>query len=193
MAANTPARHKTVKLTEAPAGFVYKPDLIDANEEAALAREIAKLPLKEFEFHGYLGRRRVVSFGWHYDYGEARLNRAGDMPDFILPLRATAAAFAGLKPPDLPHVLFTEYKPGTPIGWHRDRPVFDKVIGISLPSASTFRLRRRTAAGWERFNRTLEPRSAYLLSGEARRVWEHSIPPVDGLRYSVTFRSLCQD
>ena len=107
-----------------------------------------------------------------------------------MPFRKKAAAFAGLSPDDLPHVLFTEYTPGTPIGWHRDRPVFDEVIGVSLQSACPFRLRRRTADGWERYTQIVEPRSAYLISGVARRLWEHSIPPVDELRYSVTFRSL---
>jgi alkylated DNA repair dioxygenase AlkB len=186
---DAPAR-KTIRTAQPPDGFVYQTEFISPDEESALIQNIQTLPLKEFEFYGYLGKRRVASFGWQYDYGEARLKRAGEMPRFILPLRDKAGIFAGLKPEDLPHVLFTEYMPGTPIGWHRDRPVFDDVIGISLLSACPFRMRRRIADGWERYTHTVEPRSAYLISGVARRLWEHSIPPVDELRYSVTFRSL---
>ena len=106
-----------------------------------------------------------------------------DMPDFLLPLRERAAAFAGLEPAALQQVLLTEYGPGAGIGWHKDRSVFGEVVGISLLSPCVFRLRRRTAAkprpAWERRSLTLAPRSAYLLSGPARTDWEHSIPEVE--------------
>jgi alkylated DNA repair dioxygenase AlkB len=173
-----------------PDGFRYQADLISAEEERALVERLAELPFKEFEFQGYRGKRRVVSFGWQYDFTHARLQRVEDMPEFLLPLRNRAAAFAGLDADELQHVLLTEYGPGAPIGWHRDRGVFAEVVGISLLSACTFRLRRRAGEKWERASLVLEPRSAYLLGGPVRTEWEHSIPPVERLRYSITFRNL---
>jgi alkylated DNA repair dioxygenase AlkB len=173
-----------------PPGFRYQPDLISAEEERALVARVAELPFKEFEFQGYRGKRRVVSFGWQYDFTHARLHRVEDMPEFLLAVRDRAAAFAGIAAADLQHVLLTEYGPGAPIGWHRDRGVFAEVVGISLVSPCTFRLRRKAGDRWERVNLVLEPRSAYLLEGLARTEWEHSIPPVEQLRYSITFRNL---
>jgi alkylated DNA repair dioxygenase AlkB len=131
----------------------------------------------------------VVSFGWRYDFSRSHLLKADDIPPELLPLRATAAAFAGHRPEDLQQVLINKYEPGAPIGWHRDRPVFAEVVGVSLGAPCTFRLRRRTATGFERKSLILQPRSAYLLAGPARTEWEHSIPPVDQLRYSITFRN----
>jgi alkylated DNA repair dioxygenase AlkB len=173
-----------------PAGFRHAPNLIDAAEEARLFEAFADLPFKEFEFHGFLGRRRVVSFGYRYDYGDGKPKDAEPMPPFLLPIRERAAAFAGLAPERLPHALITEYRPGTSIDWHRDRPHYDDVIGISLASPCTFRLRRKRGTGWERASLRLDRRSVYLLRGPSRTEWEHSIPAVDALRYSVTFRSL---
>jgi alkylated DNA repair dioxygenase AlkB len=173
-----------------PDGFRYAPDLISADEERTLVREIERLPFREFQFQGYVGKRRVVSFGWRYDFNEGALHEAGDLPPFLLPLRDAAARFAGLPPEHLPHALVTEYAAGAGIGWHRDKGVFDEVIGVSLVSPCVFRLRRKVGDGWERVSVTAEPRSAYLLTGAARTEWEHSIPEVDTLRYSVTFRSL---
>jgi alkylated DNA repair dioxygenase AlkB len=132
----------------------------------------------------------VISFGWRYDFNDRELQKADDIPPFLLPLRASAAAFAGLSATDLRHVLVTEYAPGAAIGWHRDKGVFDEVIGVSLVSPCRFRFRRKRGQTWERADLTAEPRSAYLLSGPARSEWEHSIPPVDQLRYSITFRNL---
>ena len=173
-----------------PEGFRYQPELITVAMERELIAQFQSLPFKEFEFHGYTGKRRVVSFGWKYDFSSRHLNKVDDMPDFLRALRVPAAKFAGLAPEDLQHVLVTEYGPGAAIGWHRDKDVFDEIVGISLSAACTFRLRRRLGENWERVNVRAEPRSAYLLSGEARLVWEHSIPPVEELRYSVTYRNL---
>jgi alkylated DNA repair dioxygenase AlkB len=142
------------------------------------------------KFHGYTGKRRVLSYGWHYDFEEARLRPAGEIPEFLLAVRERAADFAGLTPADLPHALITQYGPGATIDWHRDKGVFSDVIGISLLSPCTFRLRRKAGAGWERYSLTAEPRSAYLLCGASRTDWEHSIPAVEALRYSITFRGL---
>lgn len=174
-----------------PEGFRYRPELIGSAEEAGLLALVRGLPFREFEFHGYTGKRRVVSFGWHYDFSGRRLLKADRIPDFFLPLRQAAAAFAGMEPAALQHVLVTEYGPGAGIGWHRDKAVFGETVGVSLLSPCVLRLRRKAdEKRWERANVQAELRSAYLLSGPARSEWEHSIPPVEALRYSVTFRSL---
>ena len=172
-----------------PAGFVYRPEFLSADEERTIAAELATLPFEPFQFRGYEARRRVVSFGWKYDFTRTKLEAAEPIPDFLADARARAEAFAGVAPGGLQQLLINEYLPGAPIGWHKDRPVFADVVGISVQAPCTFRLRRRTAGGFERKSITLEPRSAYLISGEAREAWEHSIPPVEQHRYSVTFRS----
>jgi alkylated DNA repair dioxygenase AlkB len=174
----------------APPGFAYRAGLIGPAEEAELAARIAALPFAPFAFRGYQGRRRVVSFGWRYDFQAEALEPTEPIPAFLQPLRAAAAAFAAVEPEAFAHALITEYAPGAPIGWHRDRPQFDVVAGVSLLAPCLLRLRRRVGARWERFAHPLAPRSAYLLRGEVRRVWEHSIAPLDALRYSVTFRTL---
>jgi alkylated DNA repair dioxygenase AlkB len=173
-----------------PEGFLYQADVLPPDQEQALVEHVRELPLQEFEFHGYVGKRRVLSYGWHYDFGERRLSPTDQIPDFLLPLRDRAAAFAGVAPQDLPHALVTEYGPGAAIGWHKDKGVFGDVIGVSLLSPCVFRLRRKAGAKWERYSLTAEPRSAYLMRGPSRTEWEHSIPAVDSLRYSVTFRTL---
>ena len=173
-----------------PDGFRYQADVLSPDEERALLDEIRALPFREFEFHGHTGRRRVVSFGWRYDFAARRLHRADDMPPFLAAARERAAAFAGVAPDSLQHVLVTEYGPGAAIGWHRDKGVFGDVVGLSLLSPCVFRLRRAAGDGWERASITAEPRSAYLLRGPSRTEWEHSIPPVGALRYSLTYRGL---
>ena len=172
-----------------PEGFKYQPDFISPDEEQDLVRQIEALPFQEFQFHGFTGLRRVVSFGWSYDFNDARLRKADDMPPFLLPLRARAAAFAGLTATDFQHVLVTEYAAGAGIGWHRDKAVFDEVVGISLLSACDFRFRRKRGQKWDRVTVVAESRSAYLLAGPARTEWEHSILAVERLRYSITYRN----
>lgn len=173
-----------------PEGFRYRPELLSPEEERLLLEQMAGLPFREFEFQGYTGKRRVVSFGWEYDFNERTLRPAEPLPEYLLPVRKRAAEFAGLAPEALPHVLITEYAPGAGIGWHRDKGVFGEVVGISLGSACRFRLRRKAGERWERVSLQLEPRSAYLLRGPARTEWEHSIPEAEALRYSLTFRTL---
>jgi len=173
-----------------PEGFRYQPEFILPHEEEELVEQLSSLPFKEFAFQNYLGKRRVVSFGWQYVFDGSGLRKADDMPEFLLALRARAAAFAGIEAEALQHVLLTEYRPGAPIGWHRDRSVFGETVGISLLSPCRFRFRRVRDGKWERAALVAEPRSAYLLSGPSRDQWEHSIPPVEALRYSITFRNL---
>jgi alkylated DNA repair dioxygenase AlkB len=173
-----------------PEGFSYRPDFISPAEEAALLARMDGLAFAPFEFHGYEGKRAVVYFGWSYDFSAGRLERADAIPTFLLPLRDRAAAFAGLAPGEFVHALINKYEPGAPIGWHRDRPQFAEVVGVSLAASAHFRMRRRTQTGFERSAMTVEPRSAYLLRGPARSEWEHSIPPSPALRYSITFRNL---
>jgi alkylated DNA repair dioxygenase AlkB len=172
-----------------PEGFRYEPELLDEAEECTLVAEIRRLPFREFEFHGFSGKRRVVSFGWQYDFNQAKLREAAAIPEIFRPIREKAARFAGLEAHALEHLLVTEYEPGAPIGWHKDRAIFADVIGISLLSPCTFRFRRKSGTGWERASLRLAPGSAYLLHGPARTDWEHSIPAVERLRYSLTFRS----
>jgi len=176
-----------------PEGFRYRSEVISRDEERALVVHVRELPLREFEFHGYTGKRRVVSYGWRYDFSDRVLHRTEDIPPFLLSLREVAATFAGLAPTELQHVLVTEYSEGAAIGWHRDKDVFGDIVGISLLSPCTFRLRRKQGTRWERASITAEPRSAYLLRGPSRTEWEHSIPGVEALRYSITFRNLRGD
>ncbi len=173
-----------------PEGFVYRADVLSVPEEQLLVERIRELPLKELDFHGFTARRRTISFGWHYDFAGSRLDKTDEIPAWLLPLRETAAGIAGLAPEQLPHALILEYSAGATIGWHRDKAVFGDVVGISLLGPCRFRLRRKLGSRWERAPLTLEPRSAYLLRGPSRTEWEHSIPAVDDLRYSITFRSL---
>lgn len=173
-------------------GFHYSPELIDEAEANALLARVRELPFREFEFHGYLGKRRIVSFGFHYDFSGQRLRKADDIPDFLLPARALAAQFAGFAPEAFQHALVTEYGPGTGIGWHRDKAVFGEVVGISLLAPCVLRFRRKLDGKWERANVEVEPRSAYLLVGPARSEWQHSILRVHSLRYSITFRKLIE-
>ena len=172
-------------------GFRYEPRLITPAEEEALAARVRELPFQEFEFHGFKGRRRVVSFGWKYEFsGGGQLRKAGEIPEFLLALRSQAASFARIEPDAFQHVLVTEYGPGAGIGWHRDKAVFGEVVGVSLLAACVLRFRRKVDAKWERVNVLAERGSAYHLSGPARAEWEHSILRVDALRYSITFRTM---
>jgi alkylated DNA repair protein (DNA oxidative demethylase) len=172
------------------AGLRYREDVISPNEECALLGKLESLELAPFRFQGWLGNRKTQSFGWRYDFEDASFTPADPLPDWLLPLRDKAAAFAGMAPDDFVHVLLARYDPGAGIGWHRDRDVFDRVVGISLKSPATVRFRQRTATAFKRVSLEVMPRSAYLLSGEARHDWEHSISPGESLRFSVTLRTL---
>lgn len=181
---------KRTRKTVVPQGLRYQRALISRNDEMALVEHVRRLPFREFEFHQYLGKRRIVSFGWKYDFSSQRLQKAEEIPDYLLSLRSLAALFANLDAEAFEQVLVTEYADGAGIGWHRDKAVFGQVIGISLLAPCTLRFRRKVGSTWERANLLAEPRSAYHLSGPARTEWEHSISRVDTLRYSITFRSM---
>lgn len=182
-----------VSVPKLPDGFAYQEGIISPCEEQTMIECFVELPFQPFEFHGFLGKRRVVSFGWRYDFSGRTLHNSDPIPPFLLPLRERAAEFAGVSEDGLQQILINEYAPGAGIGWHRDRPIFEEVVGISFGASGILRLRRKRAADWERAACRLAPRSAYLLRGPSRQEWEHSVPPVDQLRYSVTFRSFTAD
>lgn len=171
-------------------GLNYADELIGEAEERALLDRLILLDLAPFRFHGWLGNRKTHSFGWRYDFDDASFAPGDPIPEWLLAVRAKAADFAGLAPDDFVHVLLARYDPGAGIGWHRDRPVFGDVVGLSLLAPAPLRFRRKAGSKWQRFTLTAEPRSAYLLRGEARHEWEHSIPQLETLRYSVTLRTL---
>lgn len=186
-----------------PKGLVYIPDGINFEEEAALLRVIGSLPFSEAQYREFTARRRIVSFGGRYDFTNRQLSAAPPIPEFLLPIRAHVASRLGVEAERLTHGLVTEYQPGTPIGWHRDAPAFEFTIGISLLGLCRMRLRpyvysprkaaRRTARSRaDTVTLLLEPRSIYLIRDDARWRWQHSIPPVPELRYSITFRALSE-
>jgi len=179
-------------LFEAPLieGLRYEEDLISPAEERALLDQLGALELAPFRFHGWLGNRRTQNFGWRYDFDDASFTPGQPIPDWLLPLRLRAAAFTGLPAEGFVQSLIARYDPGAGIGWHRDRDVFEDVVGVSLGTPATLRFRRRTDSGFKRASLELAPRSTYLLSGEARHDWEHSITPGQSLRFSITFRTL---
>ena len=173
-------------------GLELREEFIGENEEADLIDRIDGLGLSPFRFQGWTGKRLTRSFGWRYDFDDASFTETEPIPDWLRPLREKAAKLAGIQPDDFAHALVIRYDPGAGIGWHRDRPQFDKVVGVSLVAPTTMRFRQRTASGFRRANVELQPRSAYLLTGEVRADWEHSIAAHEALRLSITFRSLSE-
>jgi alkylated DNA repair dioxygenase AlkB len=173
----------------APPGLRYADDVVSADEEQRLVERFEALDFVPFDFGGFKGNRRTVAFGSRYDFTQHRVGSAEPMPEWLLPLRGKVSAFAGIHEDELLQALITEYAPGAGIGWHRDRPEYGKVVGLSFLSNCTLRFRRHEG-GWRRASVALSPGSAYLLDGEARDGWQHSISPGIALRYSVTFRTL---
>jgi len=171
-------------------GLRTRDELVDAAEEAELITHIAALNLTPFRFQSFTGKRLTTSFGLFFDFENGRITRAEPIPEWLDPLRRRAADFAELPSGDLVQALVIRYDAGAGIGWHRDRPQFDQVIGISLGAPATLAFRQRTATGFRRVKLPLAPRSAYHLAGEARLTWEHGISAHDALRFSITFRSL---
>jgi alkylated DNA repair dioxygenase AlkB len=190
------AYHASLFEPHLPPGFEHRDDFITLDEESGLAAAIAGVEFADFEMRGVVARRRVAFFGRTYDAGSAA---TPPMPGFLMPLRARAAAWAGVAPEAFAMALINEYPPGAPIGWHRDAPQYDFVFGLSLlspcvmkfrPYASPRELRAARARRTTTHQVTLERRSAYIMRGEARSAYEHHVPPVRALRYSVTLRTL---
>ena len=173
-----------------PEGFVFQPDFITVEEERALLGAIGKLELEEAKYKAYTARRRIAYFGYGYDFSANRLDEAPPAPAFLEPLRDKVARWIGVAPAALEQALVTEYRPGTPLGWHRDAPDFERVTGVSLGGWARMRLRRYPRGKDRPIVLELAPRSAYWMHGAVRWGWQHSIPPTRDLRYSITFRSL---
>lgn len=178
-----------------PDGFKYAPEFISPQDEVALLDQIGRVEFSAFEVRGVVARRRVAFFGRSYE----RTRLSPPLPAFLIPLRDRLAAWAKIEAATFVMALINEYPPGAPIGWHRDAPQYEIVAGLSLLSACRMRLRPYvppTASAPPGARRVatheveLQPRSAYLMTDEARHGFEHHIPAVDTLRYSITFRTL---
>ena len=176
--------------TPAPEGLLYLPEFISQAAEQALIDQVAALPLQPFQFGQYEGKRRVASFGFRYDYTLRRLQAAEPIPAWLDDLIEKVQDFGG-PGTQIRQVLCTEYAQSVGIGWHRDKPHFERIFGLSLASACKFRFRRDIGRGkWQRFTLDAAPRSIYMMSGPSRQSWEHSIPAVEAPRYSITFRTM---
>jgi len=171
-----------------PEGFAYRPKFLTNDEEAALLSKFPELPFHAFDFHGYLARRRIVEYGLQYDFSSRQARVTEPIPDFLRIFQERAAAWAVLDVSEIVEAIITEYSEGAPIGWHRDIPRFEEIIGISLNASCRMRFKPYRADG-KVASMVLEPRSAYVMRGPARWNYQHSIPPVKALRYSITFRT----
>ena len=177
---------------ELPEGFLYLADFLRESEESDLLRKFQSLEFSPYEFRGYSARRRVATFGTNYGTLAPKEGAAArPIPEFLVSIRERAAARAGVKAEEIVQAMVTEYTPGTPIGWHRDRPQFGTIVGVSLASACRMRLKPYEGEG-KIVSVRLEPRSIYVMQGVARCGFVHSIPAVEALRYSITFRTLAK-
>jgi alkylated DNA repair dioxygenase AlkB len=181
---------KFARPDELPAGFRYRDGFLSEAEETELLGIFGALDFAAYDYHGYQAKRRVFRYGVNYDINTREPNEnAPPIPDYLLEIRARAGEFAGLDAEDFVQAMVSEYSIGTPIGWHRDAPQFGSIIGISLGSECRMRLKPYHGPG-KILSVLLEPRSIYVMQGEARSKWQHSIPAVEELRYSITFRTL---
>jgi alkylated DNA repair dioxygenase AlkB len=172
-----------------PEGFRYTPNALSRAEEASFVQRFEKLPLKPFEFHGYLGKRRIFTFGHKYVFAGQERRADASIPDYFRLLAEIASQISGTSADGFEQIMVTEYAPGAGIGWHRDRPTYEDIVSISFLAPCILRLRRRAGADWERRSAYVDSRSAYLLHGPVRNSWQHSIAPMEVLRYSVTLRT----
>jgi alkylated DNA repair dioxygenase AlkB len=174
-----------------PSGLDYRPDFLGEHDESLLLRELAGLAFAAAPYKAYTARRRIASFGVAYDFDRDRLRTAAVLPEFLTPLAARVARVLDVEQRELAQVLVTEYAPGTPLGWHRDAPVFESIAGVSLASACELQWRRWPPGAREPvLGLQVAPRSLYVMRGEARWGWQHRVPAVKALRYSITFRTL---
>jgi alkylated DNA repair dioxygenase AlkB len=180
---------ETPKAVELPEGFLYHEDFLDQSEETRILDVIPSLEFESFQYKGFTAKRRVIAWGWSYDFNKNELSKGKEIPEFLLPVRERAAGLAGVAREELEEALLTEYPPGAPINWHRDLPMFEIVVGISLLSSCTMKLKsfKKDAKA---VSLVLMPRSIYVMRGAARWQYQHSILPVKQLRYSITFRTL---
>jgi alkylated DNA repair dioxygenase AlkB len=172
-----------------PEGLRYEPDFVSSGTEQLLISKIRSLPLEPFQFGQFEGKRRVVSFGFRYDYTLHQLQQAEPIPAWLTAIVSKVETFGG-PGTQIQQVLCTEYDVGAGIGWHRDKLQFGRIFGLSLGSGCKFRFRRSAGKIWERFTLQAEPRSLYMMANASRHVWEHSIPAVPTPRYSITFRTM---
>lgn len=181
---------------QVPDGFLYRKNFISAAEEQELIEGIQKVQLEPFKYYQFTGKRRTASFGWQYEFGASEITAAPEMPPFLLPLRVRAGKVFNFDPNSLVQTSIIEYSTGSPIGWHRDIPQFGIVVGISLGAACRMKFRKYSRVRSKKVDRNevlsieLQPRSIYLMSGAAREIWQHSIPPVKQLRYAIMMRTL---
>lgn len=192
MSESSPRQNELFEPVGHPSGLRYRPDFLSAAEEAALLDAIRGLPLEEADYKGWKAKRRVVSYGGRYDFDSNVLESAEPIPEFLLPLRARVAVEAGIDEDALAQALVAEYRPGVQLGWHRDVPSFEDVVGVSLLGFARMRFRPYPPSGRRRaaFALELAPRSLYVLRGDARWRWQHAVSPTKALRYSITFRTL---
>lgn len=176
-----------------PVGMRYQRELITADEEHELLQFLGELPFQEARYKEWQAKRRIVSYGGRYDFNLNRLLHAEPIASFLHPLRERIAQWSGIPAAQFEQALINEYRPGTELGWHRDAPDFESVVGVSLAGMARMRLRPyppTTGRSAEATALDLEPRSAYILAGASRWKWQHAISPTKALRYSITFRTL---
>lgn len=183
---------------ELPNGFIYRPNFITPAEEDVLLAMFESLPLVHPIYEGqYEAKRRIMSFGWGYDFKNKKLIPGPPLPKFLQGAQRKIAKWLDIPARCVAHALVTEYQPNTAIGWHVDTEEFEHVIGLSLSGWCTMKLRpaprfkrkeKRKASDTTQID--LERRSAYIMQGSARWDFQHSIAPTKTLRYSITFRTL---
>jgi alkylated DNA repair dioxygenase AlkB len=179
-----------------PDGFFYHQNFVSEAEEHDLIREIQKIDLAPFKYYQFTGKRRTASFGWQYEFGDAEIRTAPEIPEFLLLVRTRGGNLFNIDPNSLVQVTLIEYSTGSPIGWHRDIPQFGVVVGISLRAPCRMKFRKyqrgrsKNPTRHEILSLELQPRSIYLMSGPSRESWQHSIPPVKELRYAIMMRTL---
>lgn len=183
---------RAIPTNEKPQGFEVVHDFLSGAEERALLQQIEALEYRNVEMYGVVARRTVHHYGWHYGYENWRnIERTEPLPDWLVPFRDRAASWVGVEPATLEQALVSRYPPGAGIGWHRDAPMFGPmVVGISLGAPCRFYLRREIEGAMRVYKLELPPRSAYVLAGEARTLWQHHVPPVKELRYSISLRTV---
>ena len=173
-----------------PKGLRYVPEFVSRETERELISRIAELPLQPFQFGAFEGNRRVKSFGFRYDNTAQKMLEAEPIPEWLHAIARSVEGFGDLPAGSVRQMLCTDYDVGVGIGWHRDKPHFDKVFGLSLGGPCKFRLRHRVGEKWQRYAFDAAARSIYMMDGESRQIWEHSIPPLAQRRYSITFRTM---